>query len=170
MLIRRLARPLLATVFIHGGIGMLRDVQGPAKVAASLLDKTGQATDSLPEQVPTDPETLVKIDGAVKIGAGVLLATGKAPRLSALVLAANLVPTTLGAHAFWEIEDPDERSAQQIHFLKNLGILGGLLITAVDTEGKPSLGYRTRRGAHKAAEQTQHTVDSVKTGVGKVKR
>jgi hypothetical protein len=31
---------------------------------------------------------------------------------------------------------------QRISFLKNLGLLGGLLLAAVDTEGRPGLAYR----------------------------
>lgn len=159
MLIRRLARPLLASIFVWGGIGVFRDTAGHAQAAGPLVERvTAPVKDSLPEEVPTDPETLVKIDGAVKIGAGVLLGLGKAPRLAALLLSGSLIPTTLVGHAFWEIDDPEQRSAQQIHFLKNLGLLGGLLTTAVDTKGKPSVGYRARHGAHKVAEQTQQAV------------
>lgn len=159
MLVRRVARPLLAAIFIHGGISALRDVKAHAKAAAPLLDKTaGQLKESLPEKIPTDPETLVRIDAAVKIGAGAMLAFGKWPRLAALALSGSLIPTTLSAHAFWEIQDPDQRSAQMIHFLKNVGLLGGLLITAVDTEGKPSLAYRARYGAHELSRQTHEAV------------
>ncbi len=169
MLVRRLARPLLASIFIYGGIGALRDVQGHAQAAKPLVDKaTGPVKDSLPEEVPTDPETLVRIDGAIKVGAGVLLALGKFPRLSSLLLSCSLIPTTLSTHAFWEIDDPEQRAAQQIHFVKNLGLLGGLWIAAVDTEGKPSVGYRARHGAHHVAEQTQHAVDSAKKSAHRV--
>lgn len=151
MLIRRLARPMLAAIFVSGGINVLRDSQGHAKAAAPLVDRTlGQVRDSLPEQVPTDPETLVRVDGVVKVGAGALLAAGRFPRLSSLALAASMVPTTLVGHSFWEVEDPQQRTEQQIHFLKNAGLIGGLLISSVDTKGKPSVGYRTRSGAEKA--------------------
>ncbi|MER7010567.1 DoxX family protein [Saccharopolyspora sp. NPDC000359] len=169
MLIRRLARPMLAAVFIYGGIGSLRDAPNHAKAAAPLLEKAGPIKDSLPDKVPTDPETLVRIDGAVKIGAGAMLALGKFPRLAALLLAGSTVPTTLAAHSFWEISDPQERANQQVHFLKNVGLLGGLLLTAVDTGGKPSVGYRAKRRARKVAAQTHHTVDTVK-GAAKIKK
>ena len=152
MLIRRLARPLLATIFIYGGVQALRDVPGHAKAATPLLDRTvGKARGSLPAQVPTDPETLVRIDAAVKVGAGTMLALGRFPRLSSLLLVGSMVPTTLSAHAFWEISDPEQRANQQIQFYKNLSVIGGLLIAAVDTGGKPSVGYRARRRANKVA-------------------
>ncbi|MDI2032040.1 DoxX family protein [Saccharopolyspora sp. TS4A08] len=151
MLIRRLARPMLASIFIWGGIGALRDSSNHAKAAAPVLDKvTGPVQGSLPDQVPTDPETLVRVDAAVKIGAGAMLALGKFPRLASLLLAGSIVPTTLAAHRFWEHEDPQQRGEQQIHFLKNLGLLGGVLLASVDTGGKPSVGYRARKSAKKA--------------------
>lgn len=163
MLIRRLARPLLAGVFIYGGIGALRDAEGHAKAARPLVDSTvGKVQDSLPEQVPTDAETLVRIDGAVKIGAGAALALGKAPRLASLLLAGSIVPTTLVGHAFWEKEDPQERAAQQTEFLKNLGLLGGLLIAAVDTGGKPSVAYRAKHGAEVVTKQSRRRAKAAK--------
>ena len=45
-----------------------------------------------------------------------------------MALIASLVPTTVAGHAFWEQEDPAARANHQIHFLKNLGVVGGLLM------------------------------------------
>jgi uncharacterized membrane protein YphA (DoxX/SURF4 family) len=70
----------------------------------------------------------VRINGAAQVVAGATLALGWFPRLSALVLAGSLVPTTVAGHRFWEEDDPKAKSQQTIHFLKNLGILGGLLM------------------------------------------
>lgn len=158
MFIRRLARPLLAAIFISGGIQALRDVPGHAKVAGPFLDKTvGQAKGSLPAEIPTDSETLIQIDSAVKIGAGTMLALGKSPRLAALLLIGSAVPTTLSAHSFWEYEDPEQRSAQQTQFLKNLSLIGGLLIAAVDTRGKPSLTYQAKHSAQRSSKAMRKT-------------
>jgi uncharacterized membrane protein YphA (DoxX/SURF4 family) len=77
--------------------------------------------------VHEDPEILVQVNGAVQVGAGVLLALGVLPRLSALALAASLVPTTAAGHRFWEEAEPAARAQQTIHFLKNAAMLGGLL-------------------------------------------
>jgi putative oxidoreductase len=161
MLVRRLARPLLAAVFIKGGIDTLLN---PEPRVGMIAPKVAQAQDvigdKLPEQAPTEPEQLVKIDAGVKIGAGVLLALGKFPRLASLLLAGSVIPTTVTAHPFWEAKDPAERSAQQTHFLKNLGLLGGLILAAVDTEGKPSLGWRARRASRKLAKRTEELTGS----------
>jgi putative oxidoreductase len=156
MLVRRLARPLLAAVFIKGGIDTLLN---PEPRVAMAAPKVAQAQDvigdKLPPQAPTEPEQLVRIDAGVKIGAGVLLALGKFPRIASLLLAGSIIPTTVTGHAFWEYDDPAERSSHQTHFLKNLGLLGGLILAAVDTEGKPSLGWRARRASRKLAKQTR---------------
>lgn len=136
-MISRLARPLLAAIFIVGGIDTLRNPDPKIKQVEPFLRKTvGSVEDSLPEQVPTDAATLVKLDAAVKVGAGAAMALGKFPRLAAFALALGLVPTSLAAHAFWEHEDPQARGMQQFHFLKNLGLLGGLLMVIAERKPK----------------------------------
>ena len=45
------------------------------------------------------------------------------------VLAGSLVPTTLGAHRFWEMQGP-AAAQQRTQFLKNAAILGGLILVA----------------------------------------
>lgn len=141
MLLRRLARPLLAGVFISGGIHALRDPNGHEKLARPMLD---QITRAIPEENRPSHVDLVRLDAGVKIGAGSLLALGKMPRLAAVALSASLIPTTAAQHQFWKLDDPDRRRADQIHLLKNLGLLGGLLLAAADTGGKPSLFWRAR--------------------------
>jgi putative oxidoreductase len=167
VLIRRLARPLLAAIFIKGGVDTLLNPEPRVQKATPLLEK---AAPSLPDQVPTEPHQLVKIDAGVKIGAGVLLAVNKFPRLASLALAGTLVPTTVAGHPFWEKSDPAEKAADQQQFLKNLSILGGLILAAVDTEGKPSLGWRGRRAARKLAEKTSDLTDQTEGTGDKVRQ
>jgi len=156
MLVRRIARPLLASSYIVGGISTLKNPQSRVPGARPVVKTiTEQADKQLPIQVPRDVEQWVKIDAGVKVGAGLLFALGRVPRLSALLLAGSTVPTTLAGHRFWEHTDPKERFGQLSHFLKNLGLLGGLLLAAVDTEGKPSVGWRARRAAASAADVTE---------------
>jgi putative oxidoreductase len=155
MLVRRIARPLLASTFVYAGVDTLRN-PGPRVAGARPVVETitEQADKQLPVTVPRDVEQWVKADAAVKVAAGSLFALGRLPRLSATLLAASIVPTTLAGHRFWEA-DGAAKQGQLIHFLKNLGLLGGLLLAAVDTEGKPSVGYRARRAARKAADSTE---------------
>ena len=101
---------------------------------------------------------MVRAHGAVEVVAGSTLALGIAPRLSALTLLGALVPTTVAGHPFWEEEEPSTRGAQQVQFLKNLAIVGGLLLAAVDTAGRPSVGWWARRAAARGVERVEHLV------------
>ncbi|MFG1640447.1 DoxX family membrane protein [Amycolatopsis sp. NPDC049252] len=151
MILRRVARPLIAATFVYGGINVLRNTQSHAKTAEPFLtDAFDKLEGVIPEQVPRDPATLVRIDAAVKIGAGLAFATGRAPRLASALLLGSLVPTTLAAHSFWTFQDPAEKKKQQIQFLKNAGLAGGLMLAVADTAGKPSVGWRARRAAKDA--------------------
>jgi uncharacterized membrane protein YphA (DoxX/SURF4 family) len=165
MLLRRIARPLLAGIFISGGINQLRDAEGHAKMAEPVVDRV---VELVPVEEPLSHVTLVRLDAAVKIGAGTMLALGRAPRLSAAALAASLVPTTLAAHRFWEMEDPEQRQLHQIHFVKNLGLLGGLLLAVADTEGKPSLAWRARRAGRTSAATAELIHRDLTAGLGRL--
>ena len=162
---RRVARPLLASMFVAGGLDQLRRPQ--TKVAqAERVAATMAQTLHLPE----DPVTLVRINGAVQLGAASLLALGKLPRLSAAALAASLVPTTLAGHRFWEEHEPGRRTMQRVSFLKNVSMLGGLVLAATDTEGRPSLSWRARRTATKASRRVGATSHKVGKAIHEAER
>lgn len=147
MLLRRVARPLLAAMFVAGGINELRSPDYHRQPARWVRDTGARA---IPAAASADELMLSQVDAAIKIGAGSLLALGRMPRACAAALAANLVPTTLAAHSFWQFTDESERTMQQIHFLKNCSMLGGLLLAAADTEGKPSAAWRAREVTREA--------------------
>ena len=162
--VRLLARPLLASVFVAGGIDTLRNPGPRARMAepvvgavSDAVDTVTEAVDAVPDTVelPDDPELLTQVNGGVMVGAGLLLAAGKLPRLASLALAATLVPTTFAGHRFWEIDDDEERAAQQIHFFKNMGLLGGLALAAVDTEGRPGVAWRARNAGRTAKREAK---------------
>lgn len=143
-LVRRIARPMLAAVFISGGIETLLHPE-PRVQAADKLDLA--STDLASRVNVSDNAQLVRINAGVQVGGGAALAAGRLPRLAALALAGTLVPTTAAGHRFWEEGEKPARKNQQMHFAKNVGLLGGLLLAAVDTEGRESLPRRARRGA-----------------------
>ena len=134
-------------MFIAGGLDAIRHPEGKAKAAQAVTVPLSRRLPSLPD----DPELLVRVNGAVQVGAGALLAVGRFRRLAALALIGSIIPTTYAGHRFWEEEDEAARAQQQIHFLKNLGLLGGLILAAFDTEGAPSVGWRARRRAASVA-------------------
>jgi uncharacterized membrane protein YphA (DoxX/SURF4 family) len=105
--IHRLARVLLSGIFISSGIDVLRNAEPRAEIAAPFLERIRPFAPAL----PSDPVLVVRANAAFQTAAGAMLAVGILPRLSALALAGSLVPTTLGAHRFWEMQGP--AAAQQ---------------------------------------------------------
>ena len=151
-LVRRLARPMLSTMFISGGVNALRSPEGHVQMAEPEIDTLQPAVDRATESLPfdLDKKQMVQLNGAVQLVGGLMLATGRVPRLAAFALAASLVPTTWAGHRFWEETDPTQKVNQQIHFFKNVSMLGGLLLASVDTEGRPGLAWRAKHGARVA--------------------
>ena len=123
-IIRLLARAGLAAIFIRSGLRALRD---PGWQVA----KASHAIPQLPE-----PELVARAQAAVQVTAGAALAAGVAERLAAAALAATLIPITYVGHPFWTLEDAGERNQQITHFLKNLGLFGGLVLVAVAPRGR----------------------------------
>jgi len=111
---RRAGQALLGVMFVKLGFDAARQ-PGPRVDKAAGLG------------LPLDPEVAVRVNGAAMVLGGTALILDKVPRLAALGLVAAMVPTTLAGHSFWEHEGAD-RTAQQIQFLKNAGIVGGLLV------------------------------------------
>ena len=152
MLIRRIARPLLSVAFIGQGVDALRNPKPAADAARPALDGMRKLPDPISSKVPADAETFARINAAVQVGGGLLLATGRMPRLASAALAFTVIPGSIGGHMFWNEADPQRKSTERRAFMTDLSLLGGLIIAAVDTEGKPSLGWRGRRAARKVSE------------------
>ncbi len=152
-LVRLVARPMLSSMFIVGGINALKNTDYFAERAKPVLDLLSPLTASSPLPVELDGKTLVRVNSLIHVVGGAMLATGRAPRFTSLVLAATMAPTTFGAHRFWEESDPQLRANQRVHFIKNVSMVGGLLLASVDTEGKPSLTWRAKRQAGKAKDR-----------------
>lgn len=151
--LRALARPLLASMFVLGGMDSLLKPEGKREIAAPVARPLADRLPGLPDDV----ETLVRANGAVQVGAGALLGMGRAPRTAALALAGSLVATTAAGHRFWEIEQPERRRAQRIQFFKNASMLGGLLLAAVDREGRPGAAWRLRHRAEHLGTAARRT-------------
>lgn len=152
MLIRQIARPLLSAAFIGQGVETL----GNPAVSLAAAEPTVAALRQLPEpygdKVPSNPETAARINAAVQIAGGLLLATGKMPRLASAALAFTVIPGSLGGHLFWTESDPERKAQKRRDLLTDLSLLGGLIIAAADTAGRPSLGWRGRQAATRMSE------------------
>ena len=152
---RLIARPMLASIFVVGAVNALKNSGGHAEKADPVTSRLVPLAQKAGIPLPEDPETLVRINAGVQLGAALALATGRMPRTSAAVLAASLVPTTFAGHSFWEVDDPTQRNQQRIQFFKNVSLFGGLVIASGDTEGRPGVAWRTRRAAKDARREAK---------------
>ncbi len=149
---------MLASIFIVQGLDTVLHPEKKVPAAEPVVRPIAERVSF----VPDDVEMSVRLSGAVQVIAGSLLAMGRFPRLSALALAADLLPTTYAGHRFWETDDKQERMQQRIHFLKNLSMFGGLLIAAGDTAGNPSLAWRGRHAVQSARHDARLVAKSAK--------
>jgi|RhiMetdeSRZDD1v2_1073273.scaffolds.fasta_scaffold29847_3 putative oxidoreductase len=108
-------RVLLSLIFLLSGLGKIIDWDGNAQVMAS-------------QGLPLIPLLLV---GAIvtELAGGLSVLLGWRARWGALLLFLYLIPTTLIFHDFWTFTGP-EMQTQLVNFLKNLSIMGGLLLVA----------------------------------------
>jgi len=122
-------RVLLALLFVVSGYGKLMDFGGTAGYMAAKM--------------PFLPLPLINLllvaTIAIELGGGLLVMLGLYARLAALAIAVFLVPVTVIFHNFWAV-DESHRVIQQIMFMKNLSILGGLLLIAAFGPGPKRLG------------------------------
>src|ERR1700742_1320456 len=152
MLIRRIARPLLSAVFIGQGIETLRNPSLTLEATEPTVAALRQLPEPYGDKVPSNPETAARINAAVQVGGGLLLATGKAPRIASAALAFTVIPGSLGGHLFWKESDPQRKAQKRRDLLTDLSLLGGLIIAAADTEGRPGLGWRSRQAANRLSD------------------
>jgi len=127
-------RPLRITARILTGSTYLLLGLDAARVPGA---RVGQAAPMLATMrrfapLPKDDELIVRMNAAVQVVAGTLLAAGKVQKPAALALVGSLIPTTAAGHAFWTIEDPANRKMQRIQFHKNMAMIGGLLFAVLD--------------------------------------
>lgn len=143
---------MLASMFVYGGVNALKNAAVMGPKAQPLADQLDKFAPGLP--VPVNGANLVRLNGAVHVVAGAALATGHFPRLSSLVLAGTLVPTSTAGHQFWNESDPGARANQRVHFLKNVSMIGGLLMASLDPE--PHKKFIATRAKNRAAETIDH--------------
>jgi putative oxidoreductase len=110
-----LGRVLLSVIFILSGLGKLPHFHD----VAGMMGSKG---------IPLASVALA-ITLLIEICGGLMVLTGYKANYAALVIALWLIPVTLIFHHFWGIP-AEQQQDQMIHFLKNVAIMGGLLILA----------------------------------------
>lgn len=88
--------------------------------------------------IPFPTVALAGSIGFLLVGS-VSVAIGYRARFGALLLFLFLVPATYYFHAPWRAATPDEATQQMIHFLKNVGLMGAMLLITATGSGPGSL-------------------------------
>lgn len=117
-------RILLAVIFIISGIGKITGFDGTVGYIASK---------GLPMAQLVAIGTIV-----VEVGGGIMLAIGYKARWAALALAVFTLLAAFIFHNFWAVEAA-QKMGQQINFLKNLAIAGGMLMVFAFGPGRMSV-------------------------------
>jgi putative oxidoreductase len=120
-------RALLALIFITSGFSKLTGIQGTAGYIGSV---------GLPA-----PALLAVLAGALEVVAGVLLVIGFKARWAALALGVFTLLASVLFHAYWSAP-ADQQFIQQLMFMKNLAIAGGMFFIAALGAGPLSLDTR----------------------------
>ena len=126
-----LARVLLGAIFVQSGFGKLADLGG----FASGLEGMG---------VPM-PYVVGLIGACVEFFGGLAIVLGAWTWLATILVAGFTLIATFLAHRFWDVP-AEQRNMQNIQFMKNVAIIGGLLALTVAGAGRFSVdGFLRRR-------------------------
>ena len=159
MLLRHLARPMLASWFVYDGVQAALKPAEHVRAARSgvALVERGAGT-----EVPLSDaqvSALVRAHGAATAVAGLFLAVGKAPRTAALTLAALTVPLAVVNQPFTAGEAT--RAERTRKFVANVGAIGAALIAGADYEGRPGVQWRLEKARHDLALARQAKQEAV---------
>ncbi len=122
-----IGRILLALMFILSGFGKLADIGGTAGYIAS---------GGLPF-----PAVLAVIVGLLELLGGLAIVVGFQARWAALALGLFTLAASVTFHKFWAVP-ADQAFLQQLMFMKNLSVAGGLFIVAALGAGALSIDAR----------------------------
>lgn len=118
-------RILLGLIFLMSGIGKITGFAGQAAYAA----KSG---------VPL-PEVAIALSIVAEVGGALMIMLGWKARIGAAILFVWMIPVNFYMHAFWNIADATWKQIHMIMFLKNLAMMGGMLLVMANGSGPKSL-------------------------------
>ena len=126
-------RIMLALMFIASGIG---------KIGGFTDTTVYMASAGLPA---VDPllEILLILTILIELGGGTAIVLGWNTRLAALLVFSFTMLVTLVFHRFWAAP-PDDAQVQQLMFMKNVSVMGGLLVLYAFGPGKYAFERRAR--------------------------
>lgn len=160
MLLRRIARPMVASVFIYDGLDALRRPAPHAVTAQNTMERCAKTVGIKHNFTPRELKFIVRVHGGLTVAAALGLAVGRAPRSSALFLAGLALPLAIAQQPFTSNVTP--RGVRTEKFVRSLGAIGAAILVGVDHEGRPGMGWRM---AHARTERA-HTKAAVAKATG----
>jgi len=127
-----IGRVLLALMFVKAGFGKLGNIDGTAAYIAS---------GGLPL-----PAVLAVLVGLFELLAGAALAVGFKARWVALALGVFTLLASVLFHRFWAVP-AEQQMVQQLFFLKNMAVAGGMFMVAALGAGPVSFDGRVAAGS-----------------------
>ena len=122
-----IGRIFLAVIFLVSGFGKIGGFEGLIGAIASK---------GLPM-----PQVFAVVTVVIELGAGLMLVFGWKARWAAFLLAAFTAIVTFFFHNFWVVPEA-EKMMQQTQFMKNLAVIGGLLLVMAFGPGRLSIDKR----------------------------
>jgi putative oxidoreductase len=137
-----LGRILLPVIFIVSGIQKLLNIRGVAKM---LSDAGVPVPDEIAAYLGGMPkyEALAYLVGGVELIAALMILIGLKARWGAVALIGFTIVATVLFHNFWAMTGAAAEE-NQIQALKNLSIIGGLLLVVAGGSGGNSMDGRPR--------------------------
>jgi putative oxidoreductase len=84
------------------------------------------------------PDVAVTATGAALVLGGTSILLGVKPKLGAAAIVGFLAGVSPVMHAFWKVEDPNQRMNEEVNFTKNMALLGGALALMAIEEPWPA--------------------------------
>ena len=165
-LVRLIARPLLATGFVAVGVERLRNADQTAEQLAPTLSRIGGAVPAA-AAATSNPALVARVVGYTQVTAGSLLGMGKFTRIASLLLAGTTALNTVVEYRNAEASTSAERKERRSQLLKNLSLIGGVLLSAVDTNGRPGLAWRASHLASDTGRKGRAAAKAVRKTTGK---
>ena len=157
MLLRRIARPLLASWFVTEGVDAARRPAAHVAFARPAVDTVLAQVGSERRLSDGQLRTIVVGHGALTAVAGMALALGRTPRTAALVLAALTLPlaaASLPTRHGGKVP-PEVRRERRARLVRHLAFTGAALLAGADYEGRPGVSWRVADARERAAEHAR---------------
>lgn len=153
MLVRPIARPLLALGYVTAGWDAVRHPDAHVDRIEARWAEVATRFDAIPAPDPRLLPGMVRLHGAAMVLAGTSLAFGRTPRLAGVALAALSAPLLVVDQPWFPRVPRRHRADRLDRTVRDAMMVGAALIVAADLEGRPGIGWRVARARAERADR-----------------